>query len=227
MPLLRATKPRHAKPSKAAPVLAAGGLTASFGALSVGTAEAANTEDFARLRGCESGGNYAINTGNGFYGAYQFDRRTWQGLGYSGTANQHPATVQDEAAQRLQASRGWQPWPACSRKLGLGRDEARASRGGARIRVTLARAVRPAPSLAAPAFGGLTLTTDLVKQTRPDVQQWQARMATRGWDIAADGRFGPKSAHVAARFAAEKGIKIAPGTVNQALWNAAWQLPVN
>ena len=77
-------KPRHAKPSKTAPVLAAGGLTATFGATLSAPASAASADDFARLRQCESGGNYAINTGNGFYGAYQFDLRTWHGLGYAG-----------------------------------------------------------------------------------------------------------------------------------------------
>jgi hypothetical protein len=75
--------------------------------------------DFARLRDCESGSNYATNTGNGFYGAYQFDLMTWRGLGYSGNpSNASPAT-QDRAAMQLQSERGWQPWPACSRKLGL------------------------------------------------------------------------------------------------------------
>ena len=72
------------------------------------------------LRGCESGGNYATNTGNGFYGAYQFDYGTWRGLGYAGVASDAPAWKQDQAVVRLHAQRGWQPWPACSRYLGLG-----------------------------------------------------------------------------------------------------------
>ncbi|HVU74049.1 MAG TPA: transglycosylase family protein [Mycobacteriales bacterium] len=71
------------------------------------------------LRGCESGGNYRTNTGNGFYGAYQFDYGTWRGLGYAGVASDAPAWKQDQAVVRLHAQRGWQPWPACSRYLGL------------------------------------------------------------------------------------------------------------
>ena len=71
------------------------------------------------LRGCESGGNYSANTGNGFYGAYQFDYGTWRGLGYAGVASDAPAWKQDEAVVRLHAQRGWEPWPACSRYLGL------------------------------------------------------------------------------------------------------------
>jgi len=74
---------------------------------------------WARLRACESGGNYRINTGNGFYGAYQFAAGTWHGLGYSGLPHQAPPEVQDAAAQRLQARSGWGQWPSCSRRLGL------------------------------------------------------------------------------------------------------------
>ena len=74
---------------------------------------------WAELRQCESGGNYAINTGNGYYGAYQFSAATWHGLGFSGLPNQAPPAVQDEAAVELQARSGWGQWPACSRRLGL------------------------------------------------------------------------------------------------------------
>jgi hypothetical protein len=74
---------------------------------------------WARLRRCESGGRYNINTGNGFYGAYQFHPRTWRGLGYPGLPHQAPPEMQDEAARKLQARSGWGQWPACSRRLGL------------------------------------------------------------------------------------------------------------
>ncbi len=74
---------------------------------------------WAELRQCESGGNYQDNTGNGFYGAYQFTEQTWQSLGLSGLPSQASPAVQDDAAKRLQARDGWGPWPACSRKLGL------------------------------------------------------------------------------------------------------------
>jgi hypothetical protein len=209
-------------------VIAAGGMTATFGVALSTPAEAASASDFARLRMCESGGNYAINTGNGYYGAYQFDLRTWRGLGYSGRPSDARPATQDVAAERLQAARGWQPWPACARKLGLGGDsrneQVRASRSH---RVTLAKATRPAVTpTAAPAFSAV-LTTALVGQDRGDVRAWQSRMAARGWDIDVDGRFGPQSAHVAARFAAEKGLKVTPGTVNKRVWNAAWQLRVS
>ena len=74
---------------------------------------------FAALAECESGGNYSINTGNGYYGAYQFSLSTWQGLGYSGYPHQASPAVQDQAARELQALYGWGQWPGCSWYLGL------------------------------------------------------------------------------------------------------------
>ena len=106
MPLLRSHKPRHAKPSKAGPTLAVGGMTATMGALAT-PAQAASEDDFKRLRVCESSNNYRANTGNGYYGAYQFELRTWRGLGYSGYPHQAAAATQDKAAHELQADRGW------------------------------------------------------------------------------------------------------------------------
>jgi hypothetical protein len=72
-----------------------------------------------RLRMCESGGNYNDNTGNGYYGAYQFAASTWSGLGLPGLPNQASPAVQDEAAKMLQARSGWGQWPSCSAQLGL------------------------------------------------------------------------------------------------------------
>jgi hypothetical protein len=72
-----------------------------------------------QLRECESGDNYAENTGNGFYGAYQFSQQTWSGLGFPGRPDLEPPAMQDQAARTLQARSGWGQWPACSAALGL------------------------------------------------------------------------------------------------------------
>ena len=80
---------------------------------------ASSSDVWAELRDCESGGNYAEDTGNGFYGAYQFAPGTWTALGYSGLPNEAPPAVQDAAAQQLQSRSGWGQWPGCSAKLGL------------------------------------------------------------------------------------------------------------
>lgn len=71
------------------------------------------------LRQCESDDNYADDTGNGYYGAYQFSVSTWQNLGFSGLPSNAPPAQQDQAAQELQARRGWSQWPSCAQRLGL------------------------------------------------------------------------------------------------------------
>jgi hypothetical protein len=74
------------------------------------------------LAQCESGGNWAINTGNGYYGGLQFSLGTWQGYGGGEfAAYPHEATREQQiiVAERLHAARGYQPWPACRSKLGL------------------------------------------------------------------------------------------------------------
>jgi hypothetical protein len=73
----------------------------------------------AALRFCESSDDYSANTGNGYYGAYQFSAITWWWLGYSGMPNQASAATQDAAVRDLFAIFGWSPWPACSRHLGF------------------------------------------------------------------------------------------------------------
>jgi Transglycosylase-like domain len=83
------------------------------------TTDTAMTAAFAALRKCESGGNYKTNTGNGYFGAYQFAVQTWRALGFSGLPSDATPETQDEAARKLQAKAGWGQWPACSRKLGL------------------------------------------------------------------------------------------------------------
>ncbi len=75
-----------------------------------------------RLAKCESGGNWAINTGNGYYGGLQFSHPTWHGYdGGEFAEYPHEATRAEQiiVAKRLHAARGFQPWPACRIKLGL------------------------------------------------------------------------------------------------------------
>jgi len=84
-----------------------------------GTPNSSLAEDLARLRQCESGDNYQDNTGNGYYGAYQFSPATWQNLGYSGLPSGAPPATQDQAATTLEQSDGWGQWPVCAALLGL------------------------------------------------------------------------------------------------------------
>ncbi len=79
----------------------------------------ATADAFTQLRYCESGGNYTRNSGNGYYGAYQYSLGTWNNYDGYARPDLAPPSVQDAKAEADQAHRGWSPWPACSRKLGL------------------------------------------------------------------------------------------------------------
>ena len=71
---------------------------------------------------CESGGNWAINTGNGYYGGLQFSSTTWLNLGggaYAPTADLATREQQIAIAEKVLAAQGWGAWPACSAGLGL------------------------------------------------------------------------------------------------------------
>jgi LysM repeat protein len=72
---------------------------------------AASGDIFGRIRMRESGGNYAANTGNGYYGAYQYDIGTWNHYGGYARADLAPPAVQDAKAQETYARRGCSPWP--------------------------------------------------------------------------------------------------------------------
>lgn len=75
-----------------------------------------------RLAQCESGGNWAINTGNGYYGGLQFNQGTWAsngGTAYAPSAHLATREQQISIAERVAAGRGFAPWPACAAKLGL------------------------------------------------------------------------------------------------------------
>jgi len=72
-----------------------------------------------RLATCEAGGNWSINTGNGYYGGLQFSLPSWRAVGGSGLPSNASRREQIAKGKKLQSSQGWGAWPACSRKLGL------------------------------------------------------------------------------------------------------------
>lgn len=74
---------------------------------------------WSALAQCESGGNPATNTGNGYYGLYQFSLGTWQSVGGTGLPSDASAAEQTHRAQILQQRAGWGQWPACAASLGL------------------------------------------------------------------------------------------------------------
>ncbi|WP_181782562.1 resuscitation-promoting factor, partial [Pseudonocardia pini] len=84
-----------------------------------------DTAVWDRLAKCEAGGNWAINTGNGYYGGVQFDASTWRAYGgnqYAPLPHQASREEQIATAEKVVADRGgYGAWPACARKLGLPR----------------------------------------------------------------------------------------------------------
>ncbi len=80
---------------------------------------AAGNSVWDRLAQCESGGNWATNTGNGYYGGLQFSASTWASVGGSGLPHQHSREEQIKRGQILQSRAGWGQWPHCTSKLGL------------------------------------------------------------------------------------------------------------
>jgi LysM repeat protein len=71
------------------------------------------------LAECESGGDWSIDSGNGFYGGLQFTLASWQAVGGVGYPNQASEAQQIAAAEQLQSTQGWSAWPVCSAELGL------------------------------------------------------------------------------------------------------------
>jgi nucleoid-associated protein YgaU len=99
--------------------IAFAGLAATGVGLAAAPANAASGSTWDALAQCESGGNWAINTGNGYYGGLQFTLGTWQANGGAGNPASASRGAQIAVAERVLASQGWGAWPACSAKLGL------------------------------------------------------------------------------------------------------------
>lgn len=110
-------------------VFAAAALSVGAGAATAAPAQASSNV-WDRVASCESGGNWHINTGNGFYGGLQFSRSTWRAYGggaFASTANRASRSEQIAIARRTLASQGPQAWPVCSRHAGLTRSNGGAS----------------------------------------------------------------------------------------------------
>jgi LysM repeat protein len=97
-------------------------LAAPLGLLAAaGNAAAADSGVWDRIARCESGGNWHINTGNGYYGGLQFSAGTWRAYGgtaYAPTADGASRGQQIAVATKVQHAQGWGAWPVCSARAG-------------------------------------------------------------------------------------------------------------
>src|SRR4051812_11776137 len=210
---------RHRRPSRARKVViaAATGVTAA-GTAAVVTAAPASADTFSNIRQCESGGNYSTNTGNGFYGAYQFTQSTWSSLGYSGRPDQAPPATQDAAARALAARSGLGQWPVCGAGGG-------SYSGGYSAPTTTSYsysnsysapqqqtvAAAPAAPVIPPSIGPwptTMFTTVLSHQKRADVLNWQKQMRKLGFKIKTDGVYGQESQNAASFYQATHHLQL-------------------
>ncbi|WP_329272769.1 transglycosylase family protein [Streptomyces sp. NBC_01451] len=116
-------KGKHRRPSKATRVVAIAGVTGAAVAaplLAAGSASAATSAEWDTVAQCESGGNWSINTGNGYYGGLQFSASTWAAYGgsaYASTADQASKSQQITIAEKVLAGQGKGAWPVCGTGL--------------------------------------------------------------------------------------------------------------
>ncbi|MFI0966929.1 transglycosylase family protein [Streptomyces sp. NPDC021080] len=115
-------KARTANKTRTTAVLAGAALLAPLGLLAAsGDAAAADNGVWDRIAQCESGGNWHINTGNGYYGGLQFSAGTWRAYGgtaYAPTADKASRSGQIAIATKVQSAQGWGAWPTCSARAG-------------------------------------------------------------------------------------------------------------
>ncbi|MFF7856629.1 transglycosylase family protein [Streptomyces sp. NPDC007904] len=121
--MLFSGKGTHRRPSKATRAIAIAGVAGAAVAaplMAAGNASAATTSEWDAVAQCESGGNWSINTGNGYYGGLQFSASTWAAYGgtqYAATADRASKAQQIATAEKVLASQGKGAWPVCGVNL--------------------------------------------------------------------------------------------------------------
>ncbi|MEU6969122.1 transglycosylase family protein [Kitasatospora aureofaciens] len=137
---------RRTQAEKAIAVAGVAGVGLALPLLTATGASAAPASAWDSVAQCESGGDWGINTGNGFYGGLQFTSSTWKAYGgtaYAAQANQASRAQQISVAEKVLASQGPGAWPVCSVKAGL-------SKGGAPAAVDTSSDTRAQKQQAAP-----------------------------------------------------------------------------
>ncbi|GHE55724.1 LysM peptidoglycan-binding domain-containing protein [Streptomyces vinaceus] len=121
--MLISGKGKHRRASKAARIVTLAGVTGVAVAaplMAAGSASAATASQWDAVAQCESGGNWSINTGNGYYGGLQFSSSTWAAYGgksYAAQANQASKSQQIAIAEKVLKGQGKGAWPVCGKGL--------------------------------------------------------------------------------------------------------------
>jgi resuscitation-promoting factor RpfA len=188
-----------------------------------------SANDWASVRQCESSGNYSINTGNGYYGAYQFDLGTWQSVGGSGSPADASPAEQDYRALYLYRMRGWSPW-ICAALSGL-KEDSSARSGKVPTRAESAYMSGGTSSYAlpntnacnvgsstAPPWGGVDFTEG---NTYRDMICFQRQLGHLGYGLSGSGYFGKNTLNALHRFESDHGLP-QTNVVSRAVWASAW-----
>jgi nucleoid-associated protein YgaU len=160
----------------------AGAATVVAGIGAASSASAAGSV-WDRVAACESGGNWSINTGNGYYGGLQFSSSTWRAYGggqYASRADLATKSEQISVAQRVLSSQGPGAWPVCSVRAGLTRTNGGAS-GASSTTTTTTRKVTTKKTYAAPRKVTTTQKA-LPKATNTEASRSQSRVSTATGD---------------------------------------------
>ncbi len=181
-------------------------------------ASPASADIYSNIRQCESGGNYSTNTGNGYYGAYQFSQQTWNGLGFSGVPSDASPATQDAAAAKLAASAGFGQWPVCGAGGGYAAPTTTYSAPAASRDYTR-DAIAPVAAPAADTYG--FFSTANVGKVRPDVKLFQQFLVKHHYKLKVDGQFGEQTEKATLAFQKAKHLKYIDGVVGPETWKAA------
>ncbi|GAA4019440.1 transglycosylase family protein [Allokutzneria multivorans] len=172
-----------------------------------------SVSDWQRLRMCESTDRYDTNTGNGYYGAYQFDLPTWRSVGGTGLPSQASKAEQDFRALYLYRMRGWQPWE-CAGKLGLRDDrDARTKR-----QPSYAESAYIGNHPAFPPWPGKVYDYG---DCDPALRAWQLRMNAFGYKFQGTGCYYAETKDAVLALQRANGIKDS-GLLGPKTWDAAW-----
>ena len=182
-----------------------------------------SADDWYQLRMCESTNRYDINTGNGYYGAYQFDQPTWNSVGGSGRPDQATPAEQDYRALILYRNRGWGPW-VCARLVGLSEDSDARTKvappvgGNQSSGSGASEGEAPPAANGAPGWPGRQFAEG---DSSEALKAWQKQMGTRGYDLVGTGYFGPKTKAAVLDLQAKAGLNVV-GYIGPKTWAAAW-----
>ncbi len=152
-----------------------GAATIAGGMVTATSASASTVWD--GVAACESGGNWSINTGNGYYGGLQFSSSTWNAFGggrYASSANRASKSEQIAIAKRVLASQGPGAWPVCGARAGLTRANGGAADSGSTARASRSTVRKAPPASAVRSVSRGKLVVDGVRgpMTNRAIERW-------------------------------------------------------